>query len=217
MWQELFAHFDIFLSGFAKTILISVLALLLTFAIGILVGLLRVSGKKAVKTICQGYISFFQNTPLVVQVFFFYNVLPRLGIMLSPFILGCISLGLYTGAFAASIVEAAIQAVPIGQMEAAASQGFPFLTAMRLIILPQALKIAMPPMANQSVNLIKNSSVLALIAGGELMYRSDSFAADASIYGPTFIVVGVLYLIICLPLSTYARNMEERLKKGAAK
>ena len=91
-------------------------------------------------------------------------MLPKLGIRLDVVTIGVLSLALYTGAYAADIVHSAIMAVPTGQMEAASSQGFGYLQSMVHIILPQAVKIGLPPMTNQAVNLIKNSSVLAVIA-----------------------------------------------------
>jgi putative glutamine transport system permease protein len=82
--------------------------------------------------------------------------------------------------------------------------------SMFRVVLPQAVKIGLPPMANQAVNLIKNSSVMAVIAGGELMYAANSWGFDKLIYGPTFVLTGVLYLAICLPISLIARRLEKR-------
>jgi putative glutamine transport system permease protein len=146
----------------------------------------------------------------VIQVFIYYNVLPKLGVRLDVVPLGVMGLALYTGAYAADIVFSAIRAVPPGQMEAAGSQGFGFIGAMATIILPQAVKVGLPPMTNQAVNLIKNSSVMAVIAGGDLMYVADSWSGDNLIYGPTFVMTGLLYLSICLPISLLARYLERR-------
>lgn len=212
MWERLFSDFGVFLRGFAVTVGVSVCALALTLVISLVVGLFRCSGNRALSAFSRGYMSFFQNTPLVVQIFFFYNVLPRLNVILSPFSVGCFGLSLYTGAFGAAVVEAAVNAVPHGQLEAATSQGFGFLRTMFHIVLPQAMKVALPPMTNQAVNLIKNSSVLAMIAGGELMYRADSWASDSAVYGPTFVVTGLLYLSLCLPLSMAARKLEKKTR-----
>ena len=212
MWKRLFEDFPVFLQGFGVTIGVSVLALFLTVIISFAMGLARCFHNKPLQKFAQAYMSAFQNTPLVVQIFFLYNVLPRLNIMLTSFEVGFIGLSLYTGAFGAAIIEASIKAIPPQQTEAAQSQGFGYLQTMVLIVLPQAMKIALPPMANQAVNLIKNSSVMALIAGGELMYRADSWASDASVYGPTFIVTGLLYLSICLPLSKSVQRLERKAR-----
>lgn len=212
MWERLFSDFSIFLSGFGMTLLVSLLALALTLVISLIGGLVRCSHSKFGKQFFRFYMSLFQNTPLVVQIFFFYYVLPRLGVVLSPFTVGCLGLALYTGAFGCAVVEASILAIPKQQSEAAMSQGFSYLQTMLHVIIPQAMKIALPSMTNQAVNLIKNSSVLAMIAGGDLMYRSDSWASESAVYGPTFLVTGLLYLSICLPLSRMVKRLEAKVR-----
>jgi putative glutamine transport system permease protein len=121
--------------------------------------------------------------------------------------------GIYHGAYVAEVFRAGINSVPKGQMEAARSQGFSYVQAMHHIILPQTITIVLPPLANQAVNLIKNTSVLALIAGGDLMYQADSWASNGTLsYGPAYITTGVLYFILCFPLVTWARRREARIK-----
>jgi putative glutamine transport system permease protein len=209
-WETLFSDWQFFAQGFARTLLISGLGLLFTLIIGIALGMVLCSKQKVLKAIIKAYMSVFQNTPLVMQVFIYYNVLPRIGIRWDTVSIGVIGLALYTGAYAADIVASAIRAVPFGQMEAASSQGFSFMGSMFRVVLPQAVKIGLPPMTNQAVNLIKNSSVMAVIAGGELMYAANSWGFDKLIYGPTFVLTGVLYLAICLPISLLARRLEKR-------
>lgn len=209
-WLAWFANWQEFGEGFLRTIYISLLGLVFTLIIGLVVGILLCGRNRVVLAICKGYMSIFTNTPLVIQIFVYYNVLPKLGIRLGVITIGVMGLALYTGAYAADIVRSAIKAVPTGQMEAASSQGFSYLQSMYHIVLPQAIKIGLPPMTNQAVNLIKNSSVLAVIAGGELMYHADSWSGDTLIYGPTFVMTGLLYLSICLPISLLARWLEKR-------
>jgi putative glutamine transport system permease protein len=103
--------------------------------------------------------------------------------------------------------------VPQGQKEASASQGFNAWQTMVYVVLPQTRKIVLPPLTNQAVFLIKNTSVLAMVAGGDLMYQADSWAAANLYYGPAYIVTGLLYLVLCLPLSRWVRSLE---KKAAA-
>lgn len=209
-WQTWFSDWTYFADGFLRTLYISMLGLFFTLVIGLVVGILLCGRNRVILAICKGYMSFFQNTPLVIQIFVYYNVLPKFGIRLGVIAIGVLGLALYTGAYAADIVKSAIQAVPTGQMEAASSQGFSYLQSMIHVVLPQAIKIGLPPMTNQAVNLIKNSSVLAVIAGGELMYCADSWSGSNLIYGPTFVMTGVLYLSICLPISLIARQLEKR-------
>lgn len=210
-WVALFKDWRIFAEGFLTTIELSILALMLALVLGIFFGVLGSSHLKVFVVINRGYVEFFQNTPLVIQVFFIYHGLPHLGINLPVFLVGILGVGIYHGAYVAEVVRAAIQSVHRGQMEAAYSQGFNYWQAMRYIILPQVKKIALPPMTNQAVNLIKNTSVLAMVAGGELIYQADCWSSQNIFYGPAYVVTGLLYLSLCLPLATWARRMEYRL------
>jgi len=212
-WVFLWRDKSQFLQGFGTTLLVSFLALLLALALGIIFGLFSTSSKKILKRISRVYVEFFQNTPLVVQVFFVYNALPYVGVRLDVFIIGMLCVGVYHGAYVSEVVRAGIGSIPRGQMDAARSQGFSYLQAMAYIILPQTVTIVLPPLANQAVNLIKNTSVLALIAGGDLMYRADSWASNGTLsYGPAYLVTGVLYFALCFPLVSWARRHEVKVK-----
>ncbi|VBB07413.1 amino acid abc transporter permease protein 3-tm domain [Lucifera butyrica] len=194
------------------TLTVSILGLALSLALGVLFGVLGTAHWKGFRVINRVYVEFIQNTPLVIQIFFLYHGLPHLGIILPVFSVGVLGVGVYHGAYIAEIVRAGIQAIPKGQLEAAYSQGFSYWGAMRHVILPQAQRIAYPPLTNQAVNLIKNTSVMAMVAGGDLMYHADSWASDNLYYGPAYIVTGLLYLSLCFPLATYARRLERKLE-----
>jgi len=212
-WALLFKDSNVFLEGFAVTLFVSVSALAGALAGGLVLGIFSTSKSGILRAFSRVYVEFFQNTPLVIQIFFFYNALPYIGIRMSYISIGIAGVGIYHGAYVAEVVRAGINSIPKGQYEASLSQGFSYIQSMGYIILPQAVKIILPPLANQAVNLIKNTSVLALIAGGDLMYRADSWASNGSLsYGPAYIVTGVLYFIICFPLTKWARNFEEKLK-----
>jgi putative glutamine transport system permease protein len=212
-WGHLFGDADVFIQGFGVTLLVAFSALAFALILGVVFGLLSMSRFRLFKVVARVYVEFFQNTPLVIQVFFFYNALPYIGITMSVFSIGIIGVGIYHGAYVAEVVRAGILSIPKGQIEAANSQGFSYLQSMAYIILPQAVKVILPPLANQAVNLIKNTSVLALIAGGDLMYRADSWASNGTLsYGPAYVVTGALYFILCFPLASWARRYEERLK-----
>ncbi len=213
-WILLFSDWRIFGEGFLITVLISFVSLVFTLLISLFVGLVRCSENRTAKAICLAYVNFFQNTPLLVQLLFMYNVLPHLGIMLSPFACGCLGLSLYTGAFGASVVESAIKAIPRGQTEAALSQGMSYLQSLFFIVIPQAVKIALPPMTNQCVNMIKNSATLTVVTAGELMYRADGWASEYGCYTQSFIISALLYLILCLPLSKLSESLEKKAVKA---
>ncbi|MDR2343077.1 MAG: amino acid ABC transporter permease [Spirochaetaceae bacterium] len=212
-WLRLFSDLDVFIQGFGVTLFVSLASLSMALVAGIIFGMFSMSGLTPLKAVSRVYVEFFQNTPLVIQVFFFYNALPYAGIRMGVISIGIIGIGLYHGAYVAEVVRAGILSIPRGQRDAAASQGFSYTQSMCYIILPQATKVILPPLVNQAVNLIKNTSVLALIAGGDLMYRSDSWASNGSLsYGPAYVVTGILYFILCFPLARWARRFEERLK-----
>ncbi|HWQ43498.1 MAG TPA: amino acid ABC transporter permease [Desulfosporosinus sp.] len=207
-WEAVFRDWAIFAEGLKTTILVAVLALSLALLLGIVFGVLGTSQWTLAKLISRIYVEFIQNTPLVIQVFFLYHGLPHMGVMLPVFVVGVLGVGVYHGAYIAEVVRAGISSIHRGQMEAALSQGFSFWGAMRHVILPQAARLVLPPLTNQAVNLIKNTSVLAMIAGGDLMYRADSWSSDNLYYGPAYVVVGLLYLILSLPLATLTRRLE---------
>jgi putative glutamine transport system permease protein len=184
---------------------------------GIIFGLFSTSSLRSLRSITRVYVEFFQNTPLVIQIFFVYNALPYVGIKMHELLIGVLCVGIYHGAYVAEVVRAGITSIPKGQWEAARSQGFSYVQAMRYIILPQTITIVLPPLGNQAVNLIKNTSVLALIAGGDLMYRADSWASNGTLsYGPAYAVTGALYFLICFPLVKWVRKHELKIKNRDA-
>jgi putative glutamine transport system permease protein len=211
-WLALFTDWPVFAEGFLYTILLSLLGLALAMTLGILFGMLGSSHNKTLRLVNRIYVEFIQNTPLVIQIFFLYHGLPHLGVMLPVFTVGVLGVGVYHGAYISEVVRAGIESIPRGQQEAAFSQGFSYWGAMRHIVLPQAKRIAYPPLTNQAVSLIKNTSVLAMVAGGDLMYHADSWSSNTLYYGPAYVVTGLLYLSLCYPLATYARYLERKME-----
>ena len=200
----------LFFEGFKYTILSSVLALVFSMIIGTLMAIFQLSENKLVKGLARAYVEFFRNVPLLIIVMFFYVVLPLYGLPFTGFQAGTIGLTIYTSAFIAETVRSGIQTVPKGQMEAALSSGFSYAEAMRYIVLPQAFKIVIPPLGGQFVNLIKNSSILAMVAGLDLMYQGDLVANSTFITFETYIIVAVFYLVLTLPLSYLMVFLEKR-------
>ncbi|MDC7953501.1 amino acid ABC transporter permease [Liquorilactobacillus mali] len=203
-WQEL-------LTGLGNTILCSVIALFFSLIIGSTFAIFEVLPSKFLRVIGRIYIEVFRNIPLLVIGMFFYVVVPQYVLPMDGFTAGTIGLTLYTSSFIAETVRAGIQAVDSGQMEGARANGLSFMQAMWHIVLPQAFKYVIPPLGNQFINLVKNSSVLAFVAGFDLMYQGDMIASATFDTFNTYIAVGVLYLIITLPLSYYMRYLEKKL------
>ncbi len=204
-------YFDMYWDGFKVTLMISLLALMGSFFIGAIIAVMRIVPIAPLRWIATAYVEFFRNIPLLVIVFFFYIGTPSLGLQLTGFTAGTIGLTIYTSAFIAEAIRSGILSVPKGQMEAARSSGLNYGQTMRMVILPQAIKIVVPPIGNQFINLVKNSSILALIAGTELMYQADLISAKTYVVFDVYIFVALFYLVITIPLSLGVSYLEKRL------
>lgn len=212
-WEALAARWPDILTAFGTTVAISACALVIALALGFFFSVLSVSRFAPLRAVARVYVELVQNIPLLLQVFVLYAVFPLLGLSLASFWIGVLAIGFYHGAYISEVVRSGIGSIHRGQFEAAKSQGFTYVQTMTLIILPQAMRIILPPLAVQAANLVKNTSVLALIAGGELMYFSNSFAGDTSYYGPAYVTAAVLYFLICFPLSRAAVYLEHRMRR----
>ncbi|OUN46487.1 glutamine ABC transporter permease [Collinsella sp. An7] len=219
-WQITLASMDSFWQGFGFTLQVTIAGLAISLVLGCILGVFSTTRSRILRAISRVYVEFFQNTPLPVQVFFYYMAGPRvlqaiLGapspVRLSSFAIGALGVGLYHAAYISEVIRTGIESVPRGQMEAAQSQGFTRAQAYMLIILPQTFKVILPPLCNQALNLVKNTSVLALIAGGDLMYNADNFVSTYG-YLQGYIMACVLYFIICFPLALLVQWLEKRSK-----
>ncbi len=220
-WQITFDSIDAFWDGFFVTLQVVVWGLILALALGTILGVFSTTRSRVLRAISRVYVEFYQNTPLPVQVIFMYLMGPQLlqlatgsaaPVPIPSVVLGFVGVGLYHAAYVAEVIRTGIEAVPRGQMEAALSQGFTRVQAYVYIILPQTFKVILPPLCNQALNLVKNSSVLALVAGGDLMYRSNSFVGTYG-YLQGYILACVMYFIICFPLSMLVQYLEKRSKR----
>ncbi|MFE1562174.1 amino acid ABC transporter permease [Bacillus velezensis] len=207
-------NFDMYMDGFLHTLLASFIALAGSFAVGVLIAVMRITAFKPLQWIGTVYVEFIRNIPLLLITFVFYFGLPNAGLRLDGFQAGTIALTIYTSAFIAEAIRAGIQTVPKGQMEAARSSGFTYSQAMRYIILPQAVKIVIPPLGNQFLNLVKNSSILGVVAGLDLMYQADLVSSSTLVVFDVYIFVALFYLILTIPLSIGVHYLERRLGKS---
>lgn len=203
-----------FVSGFKYTIYASLLALVFSLLIGTLMAILQLSHNRIIRNLAKAYVAFFRNIPLLIIVMFFYVIAPMYFYSFDGFQSGTIGLTIYTSAFIAETVRSGIQTVPKGQLEAGMSSGFSYAETMRYIILPQAFKIVVPPLGNQFINLIKNSSILAMVAGLDLMYQGDLIASNTFNTFGTYIIVGCFYLILTLPLSYLMNYLDKHWSKA---
>lgn len=215
-WNKIWVYRETFLLGLKNTAICAVFGLLLALLIGVTLGLFATSGKRPLVVIARIYVEFIQNTPLLLQMCFLYYALAFSGHSLGILVTGILSLGIYHGAYMAEVVRAGIEAVPKGQFEAAYSQGFGYPGRMYYIILPQSIKIILPPMVNQVVNIFKNTSCLYIVGGADLISITYSFVTGENTggaYAPAYLVSGLLFFLVCCPLSSLASMWEISLKK----
>ncbi|UOY92750.1 amino acid ABC transporter permease [Ectobacillus sp. JY-23] len=207
-------NMDMYVEGFKNTIVCSITALIGSFLLGTIMAVLRISPFRILNWFGAIYVEFIRNIPLVLIVFIFYFGLPTFGVRMDGFLAGTIGLGVYTAAFIAEAIRAGIQSVPKGQLEAARSSGLTYIQAMYYVILPQAVKIVIPPLGNQFINLVKNSSILGVVAGLDLMYFGDLVASKTFLTFDVYIFVALFYLSLTVPLSISVAYLEKRLARS---
>ena len=232
---------NILLEGFLTTIKISIWATLLAILLGFTVGLMRVSPRLFFRLIGRTYIESIRNTPPLVLVFIFYyfvsdQLLTFLAVeeifrtspaqvqqmltslfaapgLITPFLSGVLTLALFQGAYIAEIVRAGIQAVDTGQWEAGKSMGLTRWKSMRLIVLPQAVRIMLPPLANEFINTIKWSSIVSIISIQELTFQGLQVMASTQATIEVWLTISLMYLVLCLLLSLAVRRIEIHLSR----
>lgn len=185
-------------------------------AIGIVLGLIlaigRVYGRHVFYWLSSAYVQFFRGTPLLVQLLTIYYGLPTWGIKLSPFLAGILALGLNTAAYQAEYFRGAIQAIKAGQMMAARSIGMTLPLSIRYVILPQALRLVIPPWSNELILMLKYSSIVYMATVMDLMGVGKTIAAKTFRYFEIFIIVALIYLAIVLIVSRLLRLLERRVR-----
>jgi polar amino acid transport system permease protein len=210
----LFSNLPVLLQGALMTIEITALSVGFGLIIGLFMGLFRLSNNKPVSALAVAYIEFFRGTPLLVQIFLiYYAVLPAIfGNAVNAFTAAVIACSLNSGAYIAEIVRAGIQSIDRGQMEAAMSLGMNYRQAMSHIILPQAFKVVIPPLINEFIAMLKDTSLVSTISAEELTRKGQLIIAYT---WQTFIMwtgVAIMYLIMTLVISRLGIWVERRLQ-----
>jgi putative glutamine transport system permease protein len=209
-WSVLPENAGLLAQGLLLTLEVSALALVLALALGVLVATLRVSPSAALRRAGTAYVEFLRNIPLLVQLFFLFFALPSIGIRLPAFACGVLALGVYTSAFVAEAIRSGIAAVPKGQLEAGLSSGMGYATAMRMIVLPQAITKTIPPLGNTALNLIKNSSLVSTVSMLDVLGTANLIGSRSFQYVPMFAGAAICYLILTLPAALAVNVLERR-------
>ena len=201
-------------TGAAITLGISVASILLGLVCGLLAALMRVSARSYLRLPAAGYIWLMRGTPVLVQLIVIYTGLPQLGVRLNVTESAIIGLGVNEGAYLAEIFRAGIMAVPAGQSEAARAIGLSRMQAMRLVILPQALRIALPSLGNAFNGLMKTSSLASVISTDELLRRSEMLIQVQFKVLEIFIVAAIYYLAMTTVWGLVQAQLERHLARG---
>ena len=208
-----FNSFPLLLIGAGVTIQITVLSTAIGFVIGLIVGVARISHVRLLRMLAEVYVEFFRGTPLLVQIFLFYFALPVLtGQRIDPFIAAISACGINSGAYVAEIFRAGIQSVDEGQMEAGRSLGMTWLQTMRYIIVPQAFKRVIPPLGNEFIAMLKDSSLVSVIGFEELTRRGQLIIAKTYGSFEIWMSVAVIYLVMTLTISRFVAYLERRCR-----
>jgi polar amino acid transport system substrate-binding protein len=205
------------------TVKLTVLGFLLAMLIGLPLATARLYGPAPLRWAATIYVEFFRGIPVLLLLFFLYYSLPEVGEMLGlsadafkldAFVVGVLGFGLNYGAYESEIYRAGIASIPVGQWEAAASLGMSPVRTFFRIILPQAIKVILPPMTNYLVSLFKDTSVVSIIAVNELMKMYQMMANDHLQYAEIGGMTIVLYLLMSVPLAQLSRYLERHWGKG---
>ncbi len=204
------SQWSVYLSGTIKTIQITMLAIIIGLGFGLVLALARISKSKVPSSISAFYIWIFRGTPLLLQIFVIYFSLPQIGITLSAFISAVIAFGLNSAAYLAEIIRAAILSIDKGQMEAAKALGMTYRQAMFKIIIPQSYRRLLPPVGNEFIILLKDSSLVSVIGMTELLRvakkMSNSSGGDMIYYG----IAAAIYLLLTSVLTYVFQKLERR-------
>ncbi|WP_147821326.1 amino acid ABC transporter permease [Salidesulfovibrio onnuriiensis] len=219
-----FDHYDLFLSGAANTLKITFCALTIGIILGTLAGVARISRNAMMRYLSDIYIQVIRGTPMLLQIYFFmfglpqvYNILFDARMPQDAFWLGMIALGINSGAYTAEIIRAGILSIDRGQMEAARCSGLTHKQAMIYVILPQAFKRMIPPLCNELIVLLKDSSLVSVVGYGELMFTAKVLGAKYYTYVPFLLGVGVIYMSLTLTFAKILHRVERKLSEGSTR
>jgi polar amino acid transport system permease protein len=193
------------------TFLLTFVAILAGFALGLLLALGRIYGNRITNAVCVGYIEVIRGTPLLVQLFIIYFGLPSVGVLFSPLQAVLLSLSINSAAYQAEYLRGSIQAVEGGQMVAARSLGLSKWGGVRFVVLPQALRIAIPAWSNEFIYLLQYSSIAYIISVSELTFEGKFLAAHTFRYLEVFAIIAVIYVVLTVVSSEVFDRVERRV------
>ena len=212
-WDVFVSSFPLLLSGLKITLLLGTVSIVAGLVLGLLVALVRIYGVRPASILAKIYIDIFRSIPLLVLLIVVYYALPFVGLRLSPFMSAASALTLVSCAYTAEIFRAGIEAIPKGQFEASHALGLSYRHMMSDIILPQAVRIVIPPLTNNCINVMKDTALASVVAMPDLLKQATQ--AQALEANPTpLIVAALMYIALLWPMVLLVGRLERRFRKG---
>jgi len=211
-FKEIIRYFPILLLGLKMTLFISLVSGLCSIIIGFCVAMMRISKNKLLYRVAILYIEFIRGTPLMVQLLFVYFGIGSL-VNMSAMAAGILGLSMFSGAYIAEVIRSGIEAIPKGQIQASMSLAMNYFQIMRYIVMPQAIRITLPPICSQFITLIKDSSLVSILAISELTYISRKIVTRNMCPFEIYAATAFIYLFLTTTFSYFIRRLERRLKR----
>ena len=209
-FQDAREYIPVLLEGAHLTILVTIGSLIFSTVLGMIWALMRVSNIRILVWISTPMINVLRGIPIIVMLFYIYFVMPEIGLQLTALQAAIIGLGISYSAYQAENFRAGIEAIDKGQIEAAMAMGMGWGMTMRRVILPQAIRIMLPPYGNVMIMMLKDSSQASTITVAELALQGKLIAASTFKNATVFSLVAVMYLVMCIPLIILVRHLEKR-------
>jgi len=211
-WGVLVSSFPLLLSGLRVTLMLGAVSIVAGLTLGLLVALVRIYAVRSASITAKIYIDVFRSIPILVLLIVVYYALPFVGLRLSPFMSAALALTLVSGAYTAEIFRAGIEAIPRGQFEASQALGLRYRHMMTDVILPQAIRIVIPPLTNNCINVVKDTALASVVAMPDLLKQATQ--AQALEANPTpLIVAALIYVALLWPLVVLVGRLEKRYRK----
>lgn len=212
-WNVFVSSFPLLLSGLRITLLLGVVSIIAGLVSGLFIALIRIYGARPLGIVAKVYTDIFRSIPILVLLIVVYYALPFVGLRLSPFMSAAVALTLVSGAYTAEIFRAGIEAIPSGQFEASQALGLGYRHMMLDVILPQAVRIVIPPLTNNCINVIKDTALASVVAMPDLLKQATQ--AQALEANPTpLIVAALMYVAILWPLVILVGRLEKSFRRG---
>src|SRR6476661_4299157 len=213
-WHDAAEFFPILMSGVVLTIVVTIGSLLLSTVLGLIWAMMRVSGIKVLSMLSASLINVIRGIPIIVLLFYLYFVMPDLGVTLSALQAAILGLGIAYSAYQAENFRAGIEAIDKGQIEAAQSIGMGWWLTMRRVVLPQAVRIVLPPYGNVMIMMLKDSSQASTITVAELALQGKLIASSTFKNTSVFTLVALMYLTMSIPLILLVRHFEKKANRN---